>query len=395
MRAVLGLIACVVFVAACTSQAPTPTPQPSATVLPTATAAPSPTSTIDPNAPPMTVLGLPVLSVSRASGLIDAGEVDGRFLAIGGYWHAYFLPCRYMPHVAPLAQQCGFGVLTDAQIEDPFAGPMGPNVPGRLSPALVVESVGSLNMGDSPDPEVVAVVHLADSRSWQCAAQGRGSCLSRSVLDRMVWSDGQYVDPGQFQPEITTTMTTADASEIAATLTGGQVVVAYPLDATSLNDVDPRLIGQGPDIVWLTRVVSGAPDEDGTAAGEVVLIEDATGSVISRLGLEVNELYQPARVILDTNGLGPGSVPDAAHFSISAADQILAQGNLESSSAPFALEPGDYMLTAWAASGAITDPPQNIHCEADLSLAAGDDVAYYADWPGGGECRWVEGVLFP
>jgi hypothetical protein len=101
--------------------------------------------------------------------------------------------------------------------------------------------------------------------------------------------------------------------------------------------------------------------------------------------------YQPARVVLDTNG----PVPDQfgqAHFQVARAGFVIATGVLDSSLTPFALEPGDYEIRAWGNSGAITHPPQPASsCVMQLSLAAGDDVAYYADWPRRSDCTWKAG----
>ena len=99
-----------------------------------------------------------------------------------------------------------------------------------------------------------------------------------------------------------------DAASTAASEAGGggDVVLTYPLEARSLNDVDPRFAGQGTDIVWYARVIKGAPDPNGTAEGVDVLIDDATGSVVGTMPLAVDRGYEPARLVLDTNGQVPG-----------------------------------------------------------------------------------------
>lgn len=81
-----------------------------------------------------------------------------------------------------------------------------------------------------------------------------------------------------------------------------------------------------------------------------------------------------------------------AHFQIARGGLVVANGVLGSSLTPFALEPGDYSVSAWGTSGAILATPRPLPpgCDLDLSLAAGGDVAFYADWQHR-DCTWKAG----
>ncbi len=58
------------------------------------------------------------------------------------------------------------------------------------------------------------------------------------------------------------------------------------------------------------------------------------------------------------------------------------------------MEPGDYVISAWGNSGAITSPPRPAsRCDLPLSLAVGDDFSYFARWEPRGDCVWMQGEL--
>ncbi|MEA2678187.1 MAG: hypothetical protein QOJ81_2328 [Chloroflexota bacterium] len=385
MRVALALLTCAVSVVGCGTQAPTPSPEPSSTAATSATPSATPTATGEPTP-------LPVLTVAAASDLLMSGGLDGRFAAVSGFWYQYFLPCPYQAHLARLAERCGYGVLVDQPLANAFGGNMtiGPE-DGLISPAMVTESAASFGLTGGDSPQVLVIIHLADSRLWQCALNERSICQRRPVLDRMVSIDGQDVDPAQFQPNLQTNLSLDAASAAAsAAAGGGQVVLVYPLDATAMQDVDPRFAGPGSGVVWYARVITGAPDANGIAAGTDVLIDDASGEVVATLPLKVDAAYNPARLVLDSNSLTLGSIPQP-HFSITVDERVVVQGLLDSSSSPLALSPGDYTVKAWAASGAIQSPPDFPECALELTVAAGDDLAWYADFEGAGACTWKQG----
>jgi hypothetical protein len=344
---------------------------------------------------PETALGLPVLTVAAAQALIDSGAVDGRFMAVGGYWYQFALPCAYQPHIAPLADHCGYGELFDTR-QNP-----NPGSSDGLSPAFVAESAASFGGVPNGAP-VVVLMHVADARLWQCPGDQRADCKARPVLDRMVWADGQEVDPTQFQPDLVTT-TSYDAAIAAATESGmGPAVLAYPLDASRLQDVDPRFSGSTNGLVWYVRVNSGAPFSNDVAPGIDVLIDDETGELLSFLTQEINMDDLRARVVLDSNGWIPAG--DARPRYVLANGPLwdsgwptanYLEGWLDSSSAPLALtgragDPEPYTVHAYIGTE-TTGLPDGPSCDLSLDLRPGDDVAYYADFPMSGDCVWKQG----
>jgi hypothetical protein len=178
----------------------------------------------------------------------------------------------------------------------------------------------------------------------------------------------------------------------ALTKPGEQVVTAIPWFAAGLNDIEPRLMGQGSDAVWVVRAISGAHDSDGTAPGVVILVSDSTGSVVTTLPLALEAGYETARLVLDTKSQAGGMFQD--YFSIKVDERLIAQGFLGSSLTPFALAPGIYTVHAWSGTGAITHPPTGPECDLELTLEGGDDVSHYARWPGGADCVWKQGSPF-
>lgn len=384
MRGALAVVACLVLLA-CTTQAPTPSPQPSATALPSATPTARPTP--DPDVFPDSVLGLRVHSVAETRRLAADGRLDGRFVAVAGYWKRFVTSCPYQPHLAILIGSCSGSQFEDDPATVTEYG--GTTTPLGV-PVVVPETSNVPSAGDAP-PAAVVIAHGADSRAWQCAAEFRERCENRLVIDHFAWVDGertvleQLVNPYMFPDPPSMTL---DEIVAVAQQPGEQVVTAVPWFASGLNDIEPRLMGQGSDVVWVVRLISGAPDADGIAAGKVVLIGDSTGVVETTVPLALDPGYDPARLVLDVKGgVGPDGLTS---FSVALGDRVIAQDFLTSSLTPLALAPGDYTIRAWAMSGAITNPPVHPGCDLELSLVAGDDFSYFARWPGGGDCVWKE-----
>ena len=399
MRAALALIACAVVLGACTSPVPTNSPD----------ASPSPTSTDQPTAPatptvgpttdtglPTSILGLPVHTVAGMHQLAADGKLDGRFAAVAGYWRRSFLPCPYVAHLAILD-----GFCSGAQFADDLAdvSESGGDINSTGLPLAVPETVARDNLNSGDPVAVVLIIHGADGRAAQCKKVMRAECEHRLVIDRVAWINGQEVStllPDTSEIEGQDLHTTADEAVAAGLQSGETPVLLKPMHATQLNDVDPRFVGTATGIVWYLRVISGVPDREGISPGRDLLVDDATGTVLADLPVAVDGSYQSGRLTLDTNDRGDGSTLPAL-FSIKLDDRLIADGQLGSSSAPFALQPGEYVLHASVPSGAILASPIPAgKCSVSISVAAGDDVSYYADWPSPiNDCRWKEGTLFP
>ncbi|MEP7378916.1 MAG: hypothetical protein ABI725_05070 [Chloroflexota bacterium] len=391
MRVASVVVACAIFIVGCGTQVPTPSPSPSPGSSNPPTLGPSPTvgPTTDTGLP-TTILGLPVYTVAGINRLAASGALDGRFAAVAGYLRQYALPCPFMPHQPPLSGFCYGGRFGDTP--ESVEGTSGM----YSAPLAVTETSGARSLWNSStgpfggdSSRVALIVHAGDPRSWQCDPAQQSACAARLVIDRVVWANDAEVVLDQLSDGLQMTL---DQVIGAAAGVGETEVLAWPLKAGALNDVDPRFIGQGLGNVWYVRLMTAAPGADGMAPGKDVLLDDATGAVIATLPLEVDPAYSPARVTLDTNGQVSDKFGEA-HFLLTRSGFVLANGVLNSSSSPFALEPGDYSLTAWGNSGAILASPRPLaECSLDFSLAAGDDVTYYADWPHRGDCTWKQGA---
>ena len=111
-----GLLLLILFGCAGSVLPPTQTPRSSPTpaappnVSPTAQATPvhstEPDGTPALEGFPATVHGLPVMTVTQAQHLAAAETLDGRLIAVGGYWMQFALPCAFMPHEALLTGFC-------------------------------------------------------------------------------------------------------------------------------------------------------------------------------------------------------------------------------------------------------------------------------------------------
>ena len=233
MSGLAVLISCCLVVVACTSSnlnvSPPPTTGPGPTPLPTV--GPSPTiGAPDERGFPTSILGLPVHTVAGMHQLANVGKLDGRFVAVAGYWKQLALPCAYQPHLPVLLGYCAGGAF-----EDTIEAAQGGN--NRLAaPVIAPETSGSIGSPSdvTGQPQaVVLIVHAADSRTWQCAAQDRATCHARLVIDEVAWIDGSA------------TGVAADVVAPGAVKPGEQIVTAFATRLQWLDEVDPRLMGLG------------------------------------------------------------------------------------------------------------------------------------------------------
>lgn len=401
VRVASGFVVSCLLVLACMTTAPTPNP--------TATSSPPPAATPTPCGPPSTcgvlptptvgpttdtgfrtsILGLPVYTVAGINQLAVSGALDGRFAAVAGYWQQYALPCPYMAHQPPLSGFCNGGKFGDTPGSVEVAGGIDGGAPLAVTETSAGNVLWQIPGGPvGPSSQVALVVHAADARSWQCDPAQRAECASRLAIDRVAWAGGEELAMDQPDPNTAPAdlHLTLDQVIAAAAVPGETVVLAYPLDAGSLNEVDPRFTGQGQGNLWYVRLISGAPDADGVAPGKDVLIDDATGTVVTTMPLSVDPAYSPARLVLDQNGYS-GSGAARPRYEVSVDGRIVANNWLDSSSTPLALEVGAYDVRAYLGTE-TTDLGDTFSCEQPVALAG--DVAYYADYANGG-CIWKMG----
>jgi hypothetical protein len=406
VRGIWAVLSCCLAALACNTGIPNPSPAPTASPAPTTSAQPS--ATPEPSPPstptvgpttdtglPTSILGLPVHTVVGINQLAASGALNGRFAAVAGFWTQQALPCAYMSHVSPVSGWCNGGTFGDTPAEAEGNGNVAPapiSVPETRGGDLLWEA----ERGAEGSPARVAlIVHTADSRSWQCAPADRVGCATMLIIDRVAFINDEVPAPDAPDSNLSPRMNMDDVGA-AAVEAGETLVFTYPLSATQLNEVDPRFIGKGSGVVWYVRVLSGAPDGDGVVAGRDVLVDDATGKVVAELPAAADPDYNPTRMVLDVSGQIQGQLGQA-FFSISAREDVIADGTLSSSLTPIELMAGEYTLRAWAIGGAITSPPAagDLACQRDVSLASGDDVSYYAEWNAASTCGWTEGSLFP
>ncbi len=383
LRGLLLAVCVATLVAACASTPPTPSSSISPTQLSLPTTAPSVTPTLPASVPPSvptpgaesstgefpaTALGLPVLSVDEMAALSTSGKLNGRFVAVGGYWMALEELCPYTPHVALLTGYCisaGFAdtpgaALNAARQGHSFAPIAGPE-------AMNGDLLWSAQAPDTP-AALVLVVHASDSRVWQCAPDQRPGCRRRLVIDAVAWTNGEATQPAEGP---------------------GGTILSYQIDGTQLMDVDPRFAGVAQGLVRYVRVLAGAPDADATAAGVVTLVDDVTGLDLTSLPLAVDAGYSPGRLIVDAEGQTDQAYP---HFTIGTAGSVVA--DFGSDSAPLVLDPGaGYTLHGFLVDAA-NNPIEQPKCDQPLTVDPNANLAYTATFTSAA-CSWAEAQPSP
>ncbi len=411
--------AVLVMAAGCTSTPPTPSPTASATVTeptavpataassvpmtispPTASPTANPTPTAIGGVFPATVLGLPVHKVSEAHALMASGAIDGRLIAVAGYWSQVAIPCPFAPH-----QSVMDGFCTGITFDD---SDQRPSQQTCCDSAVIVApetANGNLlwNSQTATTPGAVVVVgHADDSRSWQCRAEEVADCQRKLVLDRVAWVNGQAKDLGSPSSQLTLDrlrMTPEQAAAVGVK-PGEQLLTAYPIQAYDMNDVDPRFMGigttppypQGPSpVVWYVRAATGAPDADGVSGGAARLVDDVTGDLLADLSLVVAADYRPARIVLD---LAQGSNFEFAGPNFNPRGEIRSAGEpifadyVGSSSTPAAVPAGQYLLHGFMGNEIGGGDSSDYNCDLAITVEAGTNVFYAGKFTKAG-CSWA------
>lgn len=395
---VLSNICVAISIAGCATPLPAPTsnstsgPTPMQNSTPTATDTPTPSSETSPGVFPKTVLGMPVLTVSEAGALETSGKLNGRLVAVAGYWAMEFPPCPFVEHLAMLEGFCyaaGFADTPEAATSmthgtvtslAPIAGPEAGN--------------GDLlwSAQDFPNPGlVVLVLHSYDSRAWQCAPDQLNRCQRRLVIDRVAWVNGSDTELGVPTDQIAPQLSPDEAAAIGVK-PDEQLITVYPSDATALNGVDPRFSGATSGIVWFVRVAIGAADPDGVFDGVARIVSDGRSTIVGEQPLSASSDYRPGRVILDADDrIANGNDPAYPRFIVTnGSGSPMAEDSLSSSSAPIVLAAGNYTVHAFRVdqNGVVVDGPE---CDLPLVVGAESDLGYTASFNGTG-CVWAPGI---
>ena len=308
-RAALLLALCVVA-SACAGppQAPPATGSPART--PAEASGSAPTSVSSPDAVfPAEAAGLPVVSVADAAAMIASGRLDGRAVAVAGYYAQVAMSCPYPGrYIGPLVSWCGFTAFTDRRDDARLCRPDGDNgttcsppTATSLSPILVSETGGAIpSLGGGLDPvPLVLVGHTGDARQWRCTEETQSACARAFVVDRVAWADGHAVplsapqtgDRTSGRP-IAPRMTLAQAAADAGV--GDNLLTGAAFRAGDIASVDPRENLAGDEVVWLLRSI--APGAGPTRPVTEQIVDDTTGKLIDSRPLPLDAAYRPARL---------------------------------------------------------------------------------------------------
>ncbi len=441
MRGAVLLLALCLVAAGCagprstpaTSSGPADTSASTSAAAETASPTPSLSGTSTGRSPdtafPPEVAGLPVITVARAAALLASGDLEGRAVAVAGYYNQVAMPCPYPGrYIGPLVSWCGFAAFTDTAAGAQLCQPLGSNGTScsrpsgtHLSPFMVSETGGSIPPSGSFDPiAVVLVGHAGDARQWQCTVETQAECADAFVVDRVAWAAGRDVPLAAPRTgdqtsgaAITPAMTLAQAA--AAAGVGNELLTGAAFRAGDIATVDPRWNLAGDTVVWLLRSLARAP---GSGAGEappetVWLVDDATGRVIDSLPLLPDAGYRPARLwqMATVHGVdccagsvfaydrvesGDGTVVREGMVSrgSSGSQDATTFGSGYESLGPLVLPAGDYTVSAWLASydRGTAGAPRDA-CSTRVSLGPLGDVALNADFPAGHPCTFKPAPL--
>jgi hypothetical protein len=431
-RAALILALCVVASACATSpQSPAAATAPAATGSPAATPAQvsgsAPSAVASPDAAfPAEAAGLPVVSVADAAAMIAGGELDGRAMAVAGYYFQATPSCPYPGrYIGPLESWCGFTAFTATREDARLCRPFGDNgtrcsrpTATSLNPFFEAETTGGVPpLGGGFDPvPLVLVGHAGDARQWRCTEATQPACARAFVVDRVAWADGQDVPlsaPGTGDrasgSAITPRMTLAQAA--AATGVGDRVLTGAAFRAGDIASVDPRVNLSGDGVVWLLR--SLGQEAGPTRPVTEQIVDDATGKVLDSRPLPLDPPGRPARLwqSATVHGLDCCEGREFPFYRVAASDGTVVYDGMVSggssggpgytsfgtgyeSLGPLVLPAGTYTVTAWRAAwdGAKAGAARD-QCSTSISLAPLGDTALAADFRSGKPCTLSPGPL--
>jgi hypothetical protein len=385
-------------------------------------------SSLPPDGPfPSEVAGLQVISVARADELLRSHKLDGRAVAVAGYYDQFTPPCPYPGrYVGPLESWCRFVAFTDSRASAKLcqlegANGMSCHQPSgtNLSPWFMTETSGNawswVTGGATGEPAALVLIgHAGDARQWQCTAATQAECASALVVDRVAWANGNDVPPtapetGDQQSGKVTTPRMTLAQVKAAIGLGDDLLTGAAFRKGDVSTIDPRWNFAGDNTVWLVRSLGQAAGSvaTGPRPETVWLVDDTTGKVIDSHPLQLAEDYQPARLwpMATVHGVECCADDVFPFYRVESSDGKVVYEGLVSSSASgegdsttyggtygsglLVLPAGDYSITVWLANydGGLTGAPHD-GCSTQVTLRPLDDVALSAEFPPNKACTF-------
>ena len=234
-------------------------------------------------------VGLPIISVSDAIAIRDAG-VDSREIAVHG-WIAPVLPvpCPYTPATSPVQPVCPDDQVVLMEEPESLVTPNG-NGSSRRSPTgphfqIDLDDLdGAWQRGvpvapSTPPVEIAVVGHFDDRRSASCPLDMQAACRDRFVVDRVDWANGEAQPTSQVDLVVGVGMPFDDVEHILdAVRPGVSILSAVHVDGDEgLRRMEPALAEGGSSLIqeaqlWVVRVL------DAGELGTYVIV-DSTGSI--------------------------------------------------------------------------------------------------------------------
>jgi hypothetical protein len=398
------------------SPSPSPSALASATPGPSESALPTPTATIsaEPTGPtpmPTTVMGMPVLTVAQASQLLDNGELNGRAVAVSGYFYSAS-GLGVIPPGGPLLNPAPsyFVTFTDSPVDAVLCHSKGNETSCRFTPDGVpyltpffmtetnaLSAISEYQARGQP-VNIVAIGHAGDARLLQCLPPNEAECARAFVVDRVAWVAGHDIpvaaaDPYLDPPISPAKMTLTEV--VGAIGLGDEVLTAVAIDAARVSTIDPRWNFVGDNIAWVVRSLQPDQSVSGPTRGETVwLVDDSTGKLLGSHDLALPSIYPP-RLWIEGTTHGLTNCFYEPFYRIEAGNTVLSEASVGACRTgtgdattfeprlPEVLDPGTYSVSAWLAHQAAdgTTGPSMGECSTEVTLIAGDNVMLGADFP--------------
>ncbi len=362
---------------------------------------------------PTSVLGMPVVTTKQAGDLAAEGRLDGRDVAVAGWFFQGYYSCPWNgTYVGTLENSCRITAFADTEEAAHVCHSGGCSGFGRsvIDPWLLSDTLGQVDFKgqDNPVP-IVAIGHLKDPRSFHCRPGADAGCANDFVVDRVAWAGGAETTP---KPEAfdysyyQAVVPNLTLDGLAGVVGSDQTIVsAVATTADGVRSFDPRWNLASHDVYWVVRSVpsSSADPSDQTRPVTVWLIADGSASVTASESLALAADYEPARlwVTVAQKKSDPHRNQNISpSYRVVNADGSAAQdGRVRNGvfsqhgtatygpDLPLLLQSGTYTLSAWLEAADETADPIG-QCETTASLAPGDDVMLQALFASEKPCTW-------